>query len=71
MNKKLTVDFLLKVLLVFTVFIIGTTAMSSMKVNKLEKQVEAHKLAMTFANQAIHTLYDETLFLKDKGIDNE
>lgn len=71
MNKKLTVDFLLKVLLVFTIFIVGTTVMSSMKINKLENQVEAHKMAMTFANQAIHTLYDETLFLKDKGIDNE
>ena len=41
------------------------------KINMLEKNVEAHKLAMTLANQAIHTLYDETLFLKDKGIDNE
>jgi predicted cation transporter len=68
MNKKLTVDFLLKVLLVFTVFIIGTTVMSSMKVSKLERNIEAHKLAMSFANQAIHDLYDETLFLKDKGI---
>jgi len=69
MNKKLTVDFLLKVLLVFTIFIVVTTVMSSMKINKLENQVEAHKMAMTFANKAIHTLHNENIFLKDKGIE--
>jgi hypothetical protein len=35
----------------------------------LKENVVAHKLAMTYANNAIHTLYDETLFLKDKTID--
>ena len=35
----------------------------------LKEDVAAHKLAITYANQAIHTLYDETLFLKDKTID--
>lgn len=71
MVKKVTTSYLLKVVLALTVFIIGLTSIYSVKISKLEGQVEAHKLAMTFANQAIHTLYDETLFLKDKGIDNE
>ena len=71
MVKKVTTSYLLKVVLALTVFIIGLTSIYSVKISKLEGQVEAHKLAMTFANQAIHTLYDETLFLKDKGIYNE
>ena len=71
MVKKVTTSYLLKVVLALTVFIIGLTSIYSVKISKLEGQVEAHQLAMKFANQAIHTLYDETLFLKDKGIDNE
>jgi len=35
----------------------------------LKEDVIAHKLAMTYANKAIHTLYGETVFLKDKTID--
>ena len=35
----------------------------------LKEDIVAHKLAMTYANKAIHTMYDETLFLKDKTID--
>jgi hypothetical protein len=33
--------------------------------NYLEKSVEAQKLAMTYANSALHTLYDENLSLKE------
>ena len=41
----------------------------SSEIALLNESIVAHKLAMTYANQAIHTLYDETLFLKDKTID--
>ena len=61
----------ISVLFVFCIIGFGANVIATSKINMLEKNVEAHKLAMTFANQAIHTLYDETLFLKDKGIDNE
>jgi hypothetical protein len=30
----------------------------------LEKSIEAHKLAMTYANSAIHTIYNENQTLK-------
>lgn len=33
----------------------------------LEKSVEAQKLAMTYANSALHTLYDENLALKESN----
>ena len=58
----------ISVLFVFCIIGFGATSIATFKINTLEKNVEAQKLAMTYANKAIHTLYDETLFLKDKGI---
>jgi hypothetical protein len=58
----------ISVLFVFCFIGFGASSLASFKINTLEKNVEAQKLAMTYANKAIHTLYAETLFLKDKGI---
>ena len=64
MIKKLLVVILITGSIVFSV----ATTLANEKISRLEAQNEAHKLAMSYANAAIHTLYDETLFLKDKGI---
>mgnify|MGYP000324175182 CR=1 FL=1 len=56
------------VLFVLCIIGFGATTAASFKINKLEQNVEAHKLAMTYANKAIHTFHNETIFLKDKGI---
>ena len=68
-ERNMVTRITISVLFVFCIIGFGATAIATFKINMLEKNVEAHKLAMTFANKAIHTLYDETLFLKDKGMD--
>ena len=65
----MTKNIAISVLFVFSIIGFGASSLASFKINTLEKNVEAQKLAITFANKAIHTLYDETLFLKDKGMD--
>ena len=65
----MTKNIAISVLFVFCIIGFGASSLASFKINTLEKNVEAQKLAMTFANKAIHTLYDKTLFLKDKGMD--
>ena len=65
----MTKNIAISVLFVFCIIGFGASSLASFKINTLEKNVEAQKLAMTFANKAIHTLYDETLVLKDKGMD--
>jgi len=67
-ERNMATRITISVLFVFCIIGFGATAIASFKINTLEKNVEAHKLAMTYANKAIHTLYDESLFLKDKGI---
>lgn len=58
----------ISVLFVFCIIGFGATILASFKIDKLEENVSAHKLAMTYANKAIHTLHNEKMFLKDKGI---
>lgn len=58
----------ISVLFVFCIILLGATTAASFKITKLEENVEAHKLAMVYANKAIHTFHNETIFLKDKGI---
>jgi len=60
MIKNITVALLLTIISFLVLLNYGLAGSK----NYLEKSVEAHKLAMTFANQAIHTLYDENLILK-------
>jgi hypothetical protein len=67
-ERNMSKNIAISVLFVFCIIGFGVSSLASFKISSLEKNVEAHKLAMTYANQAIHTLYDETLFLKDKGI---
>ena len=64
MLSKVTIS----VLFVFCIIGFGANAAASFKINKLEQNVEAHKLAMTYANKAIHKFHNETIFLKDKSI---
>tara|TARA_R110002074_G_scaffold40237_1_gene107600 strand:- start:1817 stop:2038 length:222 start_codon:yes stop_codon:yes gene_type:complete len=64
MLSKITIS----VLFVFCIIGFGASATASFKIAKLEQNVEAHKLAMVYANKAIHTFHNETIFLKDKGI---
>jgi uncharacterized membrane protein len=64
MVSKVTIS----VLFVFCIILFGASTAASFKITKLEENVEAHKLAMVYANQAIHTFHNETIFLKDKGI---
>jgi len=61
MIKNITVALLLTIisfLVLLTYSLQGTN-------NYQTRSIEAHKLAMTYANSAIHTLYDENKSLKE------
>jgi len=60
MIKNITIALLLTVMSFLVLLNYGLAGSK----NYLEKSVEAHKLAMTYANSAIRTLYDENLILK-------
>ena len=60
MIKNITIALLLTIMSFLVLLNYGLAGSK----NYLEKSVEAHKLAMTYANSAIRTLYDENLILK-------
>ena len=60
MIKNITVALLLTIISFLVLLNYGLAGSK----NYLEKSIEAQKLAMTYANKAIHTLYDENLILK-------
>ncbi len=67
-ERNMVTKISVSVLFVLCIIGFGATTAASFKITKLEQNVEAHKLAMVYANKAIHTLNDENNFLKDKGI---
>ena len=60
MIKNITVALLLTIISFLVLLNYGLAGTK----NYLEKSVEAQKMAMTYANSAIRTLYDENLILK-------
>jgi hypothetical protein len=51
-------NILIAVAITFAIIFAFISSVEARKVNVLEEQLEAHKMAITFANSAIHTFSD-------------
>lgn len=51
---------LFSLLVTFTIIFSVSTTMANQRIAMLEKNAEAHKMAMTFANSAIHEFYNQS-----------
>jgi hypothetical protein len=54
--KKIIFSLLVTFAIIFSV----SNTLANQRIAQLEKSIDAHKLAMTFANSAIHTLYNKS-----------
>ena len=52
-------NIIIAVAITFAIIFAFVSSVEAKRVHKLEEQIEAHKLAMTFANDAIHTFYNQ------------
>ena len=52
-------NILIAVAITFAIIFAFISSVEARKVNVLEEQLEAHKMAITFANNAIHTFYNQ------------
>ena len=52
-------NIIIAVAITFAIIFAFISSVEAGKVSKFEDQIEAHKLAMTFANDAIHTFYNQ------------
>ena len=52
-------NIIIEVAITFAIIFAFISSVEAGKVSKLEDQIEAHKMAMTFANDAIHTFYNQ------------
>jgi len=52
-------NILIAVAITFAIIFAFISSVETKRVSVLEEQIEAHKLAMTFANDAIHTFYNQ------------
>jgi hypothetical protein len=60
MERCLVKKILIALIITFTIIFNVSTTLANQRIAQLEKSVEAHQLAMTFANKAIHTLYNKS-----------
>ena len=52
-------NIIIAVAITFAIIFAFVSSVEAKRVHKLEEQLEAHKLAITFANDAIHTFYNQ------------
>ena len=52
-------NIIIAVAITFAVIFAFISSVEAKRVNVLEDQLEAHKMAITFANEAIHTFYNQ------------
>jgi len=52
-------NIIIAVAITFAIIFAFVSSVEAKRVHKLEEQLEAHKLAITFANNAIHTFYNQ------------
>ena len=52
-------NILIAVAITFAVIFAFVSSVEAKRVSVLEDQLEAHKMAITFANEAIHTFYNQ------------
>ena len=52
-------NIIIAVAITFAVIFAFVSSVEAKRVHKLEEQLEAHKMAITFANDAIHTFYNQ------------
>tara|TARA_R110001606_G_scaffold377802_1_gene537048 strand:- start:409 stop:594 length:186 start_codon:yes stop_codon:yes gene_type:complete len=52
-------NILIAIAITFAIIFAFISSVETKRVSVLEEQIEAHKLAMTFANDAIHTFYNQ------------
>ena len=60
MERCLVKKILIALIITFTIIFNVSTTLANQRIAQLEKSIDAHKLAMTFANSAIHTLYNKS-----------
>ena len=52
-------NILIAVTITFAIIFAFISSVEAKRVSVLEDQLEAHKMAITFANEAIHTFYNQ------------
>jgi hypothetical protein len=52
-------NIIIAVAITFAVIFAFVSSVEAKRVSVLEDQLEAHKMAITFANEAIHTFYNQ------------
>ena len=52
-------NIIIAVAITFAIIFAFVSSVEAKRVHKLEEQLEAHKMAITFANDAIHTFYNQ------------
>jgi len=52
-------NIIIAVAITFAIIFAFISSVEAKRVGVLQEQIEAHKLAMTFANNAIHTFYNQ------------